>query len=168
MHVLFHSQARGHMINCFFVWFDSLRPSQQFFSYVVMGLLGLNKYEARINVSCSRTQRSDASEAGTHNPLCPPLPSDQDQLCFRWNYMLTTWMLHINRIKIGKLQKMFSMTFGLICFSRKKAFFLLYCKDILLVLWWYWLKSHRLTDCLRDANCFSHCSHLPPFLIYLD
>ena len=27
-----------------FVWFDSLRPSQQFFSYVRMGLPGLNQY----------------------------------------------------------------------------------------------------------------------------
>ena len=28
----------------YFVWFGSLRPSQQFFSYVGTGLLGLNQY----------------------------------------------------------------------------------------------------------------------------
>ena len=38
-----------------FVWFDSLCPSQQSFSYVGRGLPGLNQYQARINVSCSRT-----------------------------------------------------------------------------------------------------------------
>ena len=26
------------------VWFDSFRPSQQFFSHVIMGLPGLNQY----------------------------------------------------------------------------------------------------------------------------
>ena len=35
-----------------FVWFDSLRPSQHFFSYVRPGLPGLNQYWARIIVSC--------------------------------------------------------------------------------------------------------------------
>ena len=29
---------------CLFAGFDSLRPSQQFFSYVGMGLPGLNQY----------------------------------------------------------------------------------------------------------------------------
>ena len=29
---------------CLFVWFDSLRPSQQFFRYVKTGLHGLNQY----------------------------------------------------------------------------------------------------------------------------
>ena len=38
-----------------FVWFDSLCLSQQFFSYVAMGLPRLNQYKAKINVSCSRT-----------------------------------------------------------------------------------------------------------------
>ena len=33
-----------------------------------MGLPGLNQYQARINVSCSRTQRSDAGEALTLSP----------------------------------------------------------------------------------------------------
>ena len=50
------------------VWFDSLRPSQQFFSYVGMGLPGLNQYFARINVSRSRTQHSDAGEARNRGP----------------------------------------------------------------------------------------------------
>ena len=48
-----------------FVWFDSLRPSQQLFSYVGTGLPGLNQYEVRINVACSRKQHSDACEART-------------------------------------------------------------------------------------------------------
>ena len=38
-----------------FVLFDYLGPSQQFFSYVWMGLPGLNKYLASIKMSCSRT-----------------------------------------------------------------------------------------------------------------
>ena len=50
---------------CLFVLFDSLCPSQQFFSYVGMGLPGLKQYEARIIVSCSRTQHSYASEVRT-------------------------------------------------------------------------------------------------------
>ena len=50
------------------VWFDSLRSSQQFFCYVRTGLPWLNQYQARINVSCSMTQRSDAGEAQTLNP----------------------------------------------------------------------------------------------------
>ena len=44
---------------CLFVWFDSLRPSQQFFSYVWV------EQVLRINVSCSRTQHSDIGEART-------------------------------------------------------------------------------------------------------
>ena len=42
---------------------------QQSFSYVGTVLHGLNQYLARINVSCSRTQRSDAGEALTSGPL---------------------------------------------------------------------------------------------------
>ena len=49
----------------FFVWFDSLHPSQHFFTYVGKGLPGFNHYKARINVSYSRTQSSDAGEART-------------------------------------------------------------------------------------------------------
>ena len=41
---------------------------QQSFSYVGTGLPGLNQYLARINVSCSRTQRSKADEARTRGP----------------------------------------------------------------------------------------------------
>ena len=48
--------------------FDSLRPGQQSFSYIGTGLPGLNQYYARINVSCSRPQHSDAGEARTHGP----------------------------------------------------------------------------------------------------
>ena len=36
---------------------------QQSFSYVGTGLSWLNQYLARINMSCSRTQHSDAGEA---------------------------------------------------------------------------------------------------------
>ena len=43
-------------------------PVNIFFSYVGMGLPGLNQYLAGINVSCSRTQRSATSEAWTQNP----------------------------------------------------------------------------------------------------
>ena len=32
------------MVFCLFVWFDSLRHSQQFFSYVGTGLSGLDQY----------------------------------------------------------------------------------------------------------------------------
>ena len=42
---------------------------QQSISYVGTGLPGLNQYYARINVSCSRTQRSDPGEARTWGPL---------------------------------------------------------------------------------------------------
>ena len=45
---------------------------QQFFSYVGTGLPGLNQYKARINVSCSRTQCSDAGEARVR---CPSVSS---------------------------------------------------------------------------------------------
>ena len=38
------------------------RPSQQSFSNVGTGLPWLNQYQARINVSCERTQSSDAGE----------------------------------------------------------------------------------------------------------
>ena len=44
-----------HDFFVFLVWFDSLRPSQQFFSHVGTGLPGLNQYQAEDNVSCSRT-----------------------------------------------------------------------------------------------------------------
>ena len=47
-----------------------------------MGLPGLNQYKARINVSCSRTQRSDVGEVRTRAPwsrvkysTTEPLPS---------------------------------------------------------------------------------------------
>ena len=43
-------------------YFDSLRPSQQFFSHVGTDLAGLNQ-------SCSMAQLSASSEPNTHNPL---------------------------------------------------------------------------------------------------
>ena len=45
------------------IWFFT--SHQQSFSYKGMDLPRSNQYLARINVSCSRTQRSDAVEAGT-------------------------------------------------------------------------------------------------------
>ena len=63
---------------CLFVWFDSLLPSQQFFSYVGTGLPGLNQYKASINVSCSRTQRSEDGEAKTHDT------SVSSQALYQW------------------------------------------------------------------------------------
>ena len=56
-----------HHICIVFCSIYSLRSSQQFFSYVGMGLPGLNKYQAGINISCSWTQRSAMGEAGTRN-----------------------------------------------------------------------------------------------------
>ena len=49
--------------NLFLLLFYSLRPSQQLFNKVATDLPGMNKYLARNNVSCSRTQHSDSSEA---------------------------------------------------------------------------------------------------------
>ena len=49
-----------------FIWF--FMSHQQSFSYVGTGLPGLNQKKARINVSCSRTQCSDAGEARTSGP----------------------------------------------------------------------------------------------------
>ena len=43
--------------------------NQQLFSCVGTGLHGLNQYWAIINVSCSRTQHSDVSEARNCSPL---------------------------------------------------------------------------------------------------
>ena len=51
-----------HSIFCF-IWFFTFH--QQSFSYLWTGLPGLNQYYAKINVSCSRPQRSDAGKART-------------------------------------------------------------------------------------------------------
>ena len=57
--------------------FDSLRPSQQFFSYVKMCLPVLNHNQARINAACSTKQCSDINEAQTHTLLfCKALGAD--------------------------------------------------------------------------------------------
>ena len=50
------------------IWYESLHPSRQFFSYVGTGLPRLNQYQARINVTCSSIQHSDAGEALTRGP----------------------------------------------------------------------------------------------------
>ena len=57
------------LITAIFVWFDSLHPRQQFFSFVGMGLPGLNQYLARINVSCSRTTRQWRRLGSNPRPL---------------------------------------------------------------------------------------------------
>ena len=49
--------------NCFVCLFWFFTSHQQSFSYVGTDLPGLNQYWARINVSCSRTQRSDAGDS---------------------------------------------------------------------------------------------------------
>ena len=54
------------------LFFCSLHPSQQFFSYVGTGFPGLKQYLAWINVSCSRTQHRDKGEARTN---CPSVSS---------------------------------------------------------------------------------------------
>ena len=60
----------------FFLLFDFiLNVPSTIFSYVGTGLVGLNQYQARIHVSCSKTQHSEASEAqtskhSTTEPLC--------------------------------------------------------------------------------------------------
>ena len=53
---------------CLIRFFMPWAPSQQFFSYAGTGLPGLNQYLARIDVSCSMTQHSDAGEARTRGP----------------------------------------------------------------------------------------------------
>ena len=63
-----------------FVWFESLRPSQQFFSYVGTGLPRLNPYLARINVSYSRTQCSIAGEIKPATPVSQVKPSTTEPL----------------------------------------------------------------------------------------
>ena len=50
-----------HLFVCLFVCFDSLRPSQQFFSHVGTGLPGLNQYLAAAEGPCLRTQHSDST-----------------------------------------------------------------------------------------------------------
>ena len=59
----------GHVFVCL-IWF--------FFSYVGTGLPGFNQYLAGINVSCSRTQRSDAGESRTRGP------SVSSQALYHW------------------------------------------------------------------------------------
>ena len=54
-----------------FVRFDSLRPSQQFFSYVRTSIPGLNQYLAEYKVSCSRTHYA-ASFSVRFKPITPP------------------------------------------------------------------------------------------------
>ena len=61
----------------FFIWFFT--SHQQSFSYVGTSIPGLNRYKARINVSCSRTQRSDAGEART------PGQSVLSQVLYHWS-----------------------------------------------------------------------------------
>ena len=63
----------NHFVFFFVCMIDSLRPSQHSFSYGGTGLPGLKQYKTRINVSCSRTQGSDAGEARS----CGPLVSSQ-------------------------------------------------------------------------------------------
>ena len=91
-----------------FVWFDSLRPSQQFFSYVRIDFPLLNQYWARINGSCSRTQHSGAGEAWTRNP------SVLSQAFYHWATVLhySLWLSTLNtkehRVNVLKFWTLFS------------------------------------------------------------
>ena len=58
-------------IDVCFVCFESLCPSQHFFSHVGIGLRGLNQYQADDKVYCSMIQRSASGEAQTRNPSIP-------------------------------------------------------------------------------------------------
>ena len=60
------------------------------FSYVGTGLPGLNQYLARINVSCSRTQCSDAGEARTRGLESSTLPLSH---CAPINMLLFDWFV---------------------------------------------------------------------------
>ena len=80
------------------VWFDSLHPSQQFFSYIRTGLPVLNQYQTRINVSCSRTQCSDAGEAQTSNPsVLSQAPYHWATSLFQKQCQYTINWLHLTR-----------------------------------------------------------------------
>ena len=81
---------------CFFVWFDSLHLSQQFFSYVRTGFPGLNQYKARISVlvlpmDTTHWRRWDLNlqhpwswvKHSTTEPLPSQIPHD--------NYLLMKW-----------------------------------------------------------------------------
>ena len=46
---------------------DSLRPTHNF-QLCQEGISALNKYSAGLNMSCARSQRSDAREARSRNP----------------------------------------------------------------------------------------------------
>ena len=60
---MLHILTSALVTSCILFCFDSLRPSQQFFSYVWTGLQGLNQYETEDKVSLSRTQHSASGEA---------------------------------------------------------------------------------------------------------
>ena len=68
------------LIVCF-VWFDTLHPNQQFFSYVKIGLPVFNQYQARINVSCSRTQCRWGSNG---NPMVYPWATALSCINCKW------------------------------------------------------------------------------------
>ena len=79
------------------VCFDSLCPSQQL-SYVGRGLPGFNQYLAKINVSYSRTQCSDAGEAQTRNP------SASSQALYHWATALPEYDWHAQTSELSKLK----------------------------------------------------------------
>ena len=58
---------------------------------------GLNQYKARINVSCSRTQRSDTSEARTCNP------SFSSQALYHWAAALSVLFFVAGPLYVGIL-----------------------------------------------------------------
>ena len=74
-HMLLPKQwMENRYIDCC-AYFDSLHPSQKYFSHVGTGLPGLKKYQAADKVSCPRTRYSESSssETQTINPSFPCL-----------------------------------------------------------------------------------------------
>ena len=65
------------------VWYDTLHPSQQFYSHVGTCLPGLHEFLAVDKVSSSRAQHTDSagSEARPSNPLIPCLKLYQLSHC---------------------------------------------------------------------------------------
>ena len=101
---------------------------QQSFNYIGTVLPGLNQYQARINVSCSRTQCSDAGEARTRSPSvssqalplshCAPLNYINKHLLYMYEFNLISATV-LEKIS-EKLKIIFSSISFNICFVCSK------------------------------------------------
>ena len=105
---------------CLYLWwfvcFNTLCPSQQFFSHVGTGLPGLNHYKAEDKVSCSRTQCSASGEARTCNP------SIWSQALYHWVTVLLYKRCQIAIFQLSlrfqtKFQSSVSSLFSTLCIS---------------------------------------------------